>query len=98
MPKAEIKFTEEELSKINEFQQRYLNIQSSFGQASISQIRLDKQLDMLKELDKNLKDQFTAVQREEQEFIEEINKKYGDGVLDPVNNIFTPSTPSNLEE
>ena len=87
----EIKFIEEELDKINEFQQRYLTIQMSFGQVEITKMRLVKQLEDLDVAAENLKDQFEKTQEEEREFIQGVNDKYGDGVLDPATGIFTPS-------
>ena len=52
---------------------------------------LERQLDdIFKATDKLRKSLLTA-QDEEKAFIEEVNKKYGDGVLDPQTGIFKPS-------
>mgnify|MGYP003152663778 CR=1 FL=1 len=94
MPKGktdEIKFTEEELEKIKEFQQKYLDIQMGFGQADITGMRLDVQIDNLDAFKEDLRSQFSAVQEDEREFIQEINERYGDGVLDPASGVFTPN-------
>ena len=43
----ETKFTEDEMKKIKEFQQTYVNIQQALGQVSVAEIRLNQQLDSL---------------------------------------------------
>ncbi len=94
----EIKFTQEELDQISGFQQRYVNIQMSFGRVDIVRMRLKNQLTDLDVTEENLKDQFEATQQEEQEFIQGVNDKYGDGVLDPQTGTFTPSDTGEVDE
>ena len=86
-----VKFIDTELEKIKGFQQRYLDIQMSFGQGEILRSRLERQLeDIDKFFDQN-RDNLADVQKEERDFITEINKVYGDGVLNPETGVFTPS-------
>ena len=86
-----VKFTDTELEKIKDFQQRYLDIQMSFGQGEILRSRLERQLEEIDTFfDKN-RDDLANVQKEERDFITEINKVYGDGVLNPETGVFTPS-------
>lgn len=92
MTKEEIKFAQEELDKIKEFQQRYVNIQLGFGQAEITKMRLETQLENINTAMDSLKEQLSTTQKEEQEFIADVNKKYGDGVLNPETGVFTPNT------
>ena len=92
MPKEEIKFTEEELGSIKTFQQRYLDIQMGFGQAEITRMRIATQQANADTFSVDLHEQYNTVQTEEKEFIEKINEKYGDGVLDPETGVFTPNT------
>tara|TARA_Y100000310_G_scaffold107247_1_gene105716 strand:+ start:456 stop:764 length:309 start_codon:yes stop_codon:yes gene_type:complete len=87
----EVKFTEEELESIKGFQQRYLDIQMGFGQVEINRNRLDEQYNSLEEGLEKLRENLTETQTEEREFIQNINKKYGDGVLDPTTGVFTPN-------
>lgn len=89
----EIKFEQDELDKINEFQQRYLDIQMGFGQVDLARLRLEKQEDDLITAEEALKDQYEQTQQEEQEFIKELNQKYGPGTLDPQSGRFTPNIP-----
>ena len=89
--KEDIKFTEEELKTIKEFQKKYLDIQMGFGQGEITRSRLESQLDTVYQAVEDLKEKLLSVQEEEKTFISDINKKYGDGVLDPQTGIFKPS-------
>ena len=93
MPKSkEVKFSEEELTKIKDFQQRYINVQMGFGQAEITRTRLDEQFNNVDVFVDELRTKLSEIQTEERSFIEEVNKKYGDGVLDPESGVFTPSS------
>ena len=48
MPKTkEVKFTDEELSKITEIQQNYNQIQASFGHVGFQRVILEQQLEQL---------------------------------------------------
>ena len=95
MPKEEIKFTQEELDSIKAFQQRYLDIQMGFGQVEITKMRIATQQTNVDTFSTDLHEQFNTVQTEEREFIDGINEKYGDGVLDPDTGVFTPNTSQN---
>tara|TARA_Y100000310_G_C20320583_1_gene640554 strand:+ start:277 stop:570 length:294 start_codon:yes stop_codon:yes gene_type:complete len=93
-----IKFDKEELEKINEFRQQYLDTQMGFGQVEITRTRLEKQFDNLEKFTDDLRKQFDTIQNDEQKFIAEINKKYGDGVLDPDTGVFTPNSSTKSKE
>ena len=86
----EVKFTENELKKVNELQGTYLNLQSALGQISIGRIRLEQQLDEFDKAEEDIRKQFSSTQSQEKEFIDSINKKYGDGNLDINTGVFTP--------
>ena len=43
MPK-EVTFTEEEMNKVKDFQKKYFDIQSTFGQIHIARLRLEEQI------------------------------------------------------
>ena len=83
MPK-EVKFNEEELIQVQNIRQSYLNIQQSFGQLKLAQVRLDEQEI---ELEESLK----SIQDNENKFLDGITKKYGDGSLNPETGVFTPT-------
>jgi len=78
----EVKFTEEEMKQVQNIQEKYLSIQNQFGQLKLAQIRLDEQ-----EID--LENSLQKIKKEEQQFLDSITKKYGQGTLDPETGLFT---------
>jgi septal ring factor EnvC (AmiA/AmiB activator) len=87
------KFSEDEMKQINELQQTYISIQNSLGQVSVARMRLEQQLNTLDKDEVNMKNKFTETQNKERDFVDSINKKYGDGNLDLGTGIFTPKSP-----
>ena len=87
----EVKFTEEELTQVQNIQKSYLNVQNQFGQLKLAQIRLDEQ-----EVD--LEEALKAIQSEEKKFLDGITDKYGQGTLNPETGVFTPTASENKSE
>ena len=83
MPK-EVKFTEEELTQVQNIQKSYATVQNQFGQLKMAQIRLDEQEI---ELENSLK----SLQEKESKFLDGITDKYGQGSLNPKTGVFTPN-------
>ena len=83
MPK-EVKFTEEELTQVQNIQKSYATVQNQFGQLKMAQIRLDEQE---VELEESLK----SIQDDEKKFLDGITEKYGEGTLNPESGVFTPN-------
>ena len=90
MADKNVKFTEEEMKKISDLQSGYLNIQNTLGQLSVSRIRLEQQLTDLNSTESNVISEFGNAQKKEKDFVQSINKKYGDGNLDLGTGVFTP--------
>ena len=88
---ADTKFSQEEMDKIKEIQSSYVGVQQAFGQLEVNRIRLEQQLDATQQASADLRTKFSEVQGEEQKFIEELNKKYGDGALNLESGTFTPN-------
>ena len=86
-----VKFKDEELTEIQEVQNKYYNIQGELGRISITRMKLVQQLDTLDDKEHSLQEEFINVQTEEKALIDKINKNYGDGVLDPETGTFTPA-------
>jgi hypothetical protein len=79
----EVKFTEEELKQVQNFQQNYMNIQNQFGQIKMTMVRLEQQ-------EIELEDGLKNLQEEEKKFLDGITDKYGQGTLNPETGVFTP--------
>ena len=80
----EVKFTEEELTQVSNFQKAYIDVQNRFGSLKLAQLRIDEQ-------EVELEDALKRVQDEEKKFLEGITKKYGQGPLNPETGVFTPT-------
>ena len=80
----EVKFTEEELTQVQNIQRSYQNVQNQFGQLKLAQLRLDEQ-------EIQLKDSLNKIQNDETKFLDSITKKYGQGNLNPETGVFTPT-------
>ena len=80
----EVKFTEEELTQVQNIQKSYSNVQNQFGQLKLAQIRLDEQ-------EVELENALKSVQSEEKKFLDGITEKYGQGSLNPETGVFTPT-------
>ena len=87
----EIKFTEEELTQVQNIQRSYQNVQNQFGQLKLTQIRLDNQ-------EVELEDSLKQIQEEEKKFLDGITDKYGVGTLNPETGVFTPTASENKSE
>jgi len=87
----EVKFTEEELTQVQNIQVSYQNVQNQFGQLKMAQIRLDAQ-----EVD--LEEALKTIQSEEKKFLDGITEKYGQGSLNQETGVFTSTISENKSE
>ena len=90
MADKEVKFTEDEMKQLTELQQTYAAVQNTLGQLSVSRIRLSQEIGSLDEAENKLRNDFVETQQKERDFVQDINKKYGDGNLDLNTGVFTP--------
>ena len=93
-----VKVTEDEMKQINTLQQGYVNLQNALGQLGVNRIRLNQQFDDLDTAEDNVRKQFVENQTKERDFVDGINKKYGDGNLDLTTGVFTPKTVEETTE
>jgi predicted nuclease with TOPRIM domain len=87
----EMKFTQEELTSLQELQQGYDNIRNSMGALEISRIQLEQRLDNLSDEKLRLETEYSNLVSTEQTLVGELNEKYGPGNLDPTTGVFTPT-------
>ena len=92
------KFTTEELKTVNELQSSYVSLQNAIGQISIGRIRLEQQIDQYDKAEDEIRAKFVDTQQKERDFMDSINKKYGDGNLDINTGIFTPKITETVEK
>ena len=79
-----LKFSEEEMKTLRGLQGKMTQIVNAFGQMKIAELRLENQLDSLKE-------QLATVQKEESDLAKSLSTKYGKGSLNAETGEFTPT-------
>ena len=87
----EVKFTEEELQKLQSLQNGYQEKQVQLGQLAVQRILLDQQSDALETRKAEVEVEYEGVQQEERDIVKTLNEKYGPGSLDPQTGVFTPT-------
>ena len=90
MAHKEVKFSEDEIKSLKELQQGYLTVQNKFGQVQIAKITLQKQAEELGKTEQEVNKEFSDLQSKEQEIVDQLTEKYGQGTLDPKSGVFTP--------
>ena len=90
----EIKFTEDELAKLQEVQQGYQDMQVKMGGLKMQQIGHERSGDRLAELEETLMTELQELNDNENSVAQELNDKYGPGSLNPETGVFTPAPPS----
>tara|TARA_Y100000034_G_scaffold133292_1_gene198369 strand:- start:64 stop:363 length:300 start_codon:yes stop_codon:yes gene_type:complete len=97
MADQETKFSEEELKSLQDLQQQYQQKQLQFGQLRVQRLLVQQQLDAIDDTEAKLEVEYGGVQETERKLVEELNKKYGPGNLDPATGVFTPAPVETSE-
>ena len=91
MADKETKFTDDELKSLQELQNSYQGKQLQFGQLRVQRLLVQQQLDALDDAEGKLEVEYGEVQETERKLVQDLNKKYGPGNLDPATGVFTPA-------
>ena len=83
----QIKFTEEEITSINQLKTDVELVFLQMGQLSVERKRRNDELDAI---ETELFEKHRELVKTEQELFLGLNEKYGDGNYDPITGIFTP--------
>ena len=92
-----VKFTDEELSSLQELQNTYASISTQFGQVKVSRINLERQMYSLDEMEDNLVKDWETNRQTESDLVKSLNEKYGAGALNPTTGEFTPNPTEEVE-
>jgi len=98
MADQETKFTEDELKSLQELQNSYQQKQLQFGQLEVQRLLVTQQLDSLDSAKAKLEVEYGEVQETERKLVQDLNKKYGPGNLDPASGVFTPAPAAEVPE
>ena len=85
------KFTEDELKSIQELQQKYAATTDAFGRLKVQKMLLEQQHKSLDDAELTLENDYSELQKSEQELVQSLNDKYGAGTLDIGSGEFTPA-------
>lgn len=86
-----IKFTDDEVNEIRFLQNKFQDKLIKFGQIQLETIELEDRLLALKNEQNRLKTEYLSLQRTEQELMDKLTNKYGEGSLNLKEGTFTPS-------
>lgn len=89
-----IKLKQEELDSLKKIQSKYQEKIYLFGQFYLERVALDEKIKQLSEAETKARDEYLAVQKEEQEWVNKIAESYGDGNLSLADGTFTPNSKS----
>ena len=87
----DIKFTDDELKSLQDLQNSYQQKQLQFGQLRVQRLLVQQQLDAIDDTEVKLEVEYGEVQETERKLVQDLNKKYGPGNLDPKTGVFTPA-------
>ena len=86
-----IKFTQEELDSLKKIQSRFQETVMSFGQLYMDKMTLDEKIKELSQVESNLRTSYIQIQKDEDEWLNSITTKYGEGALNLKDGTFTPN-------
>ena len=84
-------FNQEDMESVRVLQSKYATNTAQIGQVEVELHILNKRLKDLTEYRESLFTGYDDLQKEEQELVQRLNEKYGDGVLDLDSGRFVPS-------
>jgi len=89
--KTMIQFSQEEVNKIQEFQQKVITTNTRIGEIELQIHGLEKEFQALKSEKQSLIDGYTNLRQQEMELGAGLKEKYGEGTYDINTNQFTPT-------
>lgn len=88
---VEKSFTSEEIEAIKQIQTGYANNTAQIGQVEVELFLIKKRLSELESIRTQLFETYETIQQQERELVDQLNTKYGDGVVDLDSGKFIPS-------
>lgn len=85
-----IKFSEDELKQIANLQSKYEHTLFRMGETQIRRYMINEEIEKLKTIENELKEKYMGIQKEEEDILNELSNKYGEGELDIKTGTFTP--------
>ena len=92
-----VKFTDDEMASLQELQNTYASISTQFGQVKVSRINLERQMENLDEVERQLEQNWEENRQTESDLVKSLNEKYGAGTLNPTTGEFIPQPTQEVE-
>ena len=86
-----IKFTQQELDSLKKIQLSFQENIMSFGQLYLDKMTLDAKIKELSQVESNLRTTYEKIQKDEDEWLNSITTKYGEGALNLKDGTFIPN-------
>jgi len=86
-----IKISNDELAEIKMLQNKISKKLFELGNLGAEKIEIDRMVQAFVEKDKKLREEWIGLQKLEQEFVDKLIKKYGEGDLDLQEGTYSPS-------
>jgi hypothetical protein len=86
-----IKLKDVEIESLRKIQSKYQEKLLQFGKLTLDKLELDEKIKQLSNLEKKLLEDYELIQKEEQEWVNNIADSYGDGSLSVLDGTFTPN-------
>jgi len=86
-----IKLKTEELESLKKIQAKYQDKIFQFGQFYLERVALDERIKQLAEAEAKVREEYVAIQKEEQDWVNKIAETYGDGNLSLADGTFVPA-------
>ena len=93
-----VKFTDEELSSLQELQNTYAGISTQFGQLKVSKMNLERQFNSLEQSEEALEKAWDDNRQKETELVQSLTEKYGPGSLNPQTGEYTPVSAEETKD
>jgi hypothetical protein len=88
----QIKLADAEIVEIRKLQEDYKTKMFQIGQLHVNRLMMEDSLKELIHNEDHLKSEWKAIQKAENDLIDKLLKKYGEGALDINSGIFVPET------
>lgn len=86
-----IKFTQQELDALKNIQLSFQENIMSFGQLYLDKMTLDSKIKELTQVESSLREKYEKIQKDEDDWLNSITSKYGEGSLNLKDGTFIPN-------
>ena len=86
------KLDKEHLDSLQTLRESFANNASQLGSVALEQIAINRRLEYLNSEQERFYEEFEMLRKQEQELLEKMRERYGDGQINIANGTFTPDS------